>query len=235
MHYHAGSRSDARQMADANAAAFDMKGSDAIVVNHGGCGAMLGEDGPHWHGGEQTRRQVFAEMIQDAHEFIDGLGPVAPDSRIDAVATYHHSYHPAHSQKVVQPPRRPLGMIPGLQLRDQPETDICCGSAGTYNLNYPAMADRVLDRKIDNILRTGAQIVLATNAGCLLQIDIALRHRRQNRVLASRHGAVAIHGVRFLCSVNAACRDANSIDHVLSRWLTSHTSLAPRRESASLG
>jgi glycolate oxidase iron-sulfur subunit len=170
-------------MADANVAAFDMKGIDAIVVNHGGCGAMLREYGLHWHDGEQPRRQAFAEMVQDVHEFIDELGPVAPEGRIEAVATYHDSCHLAHAQKVVQPPRRLLSMIPGLELRDLPETDICCGSAGTYNLNHPAMADRLLDRKVDNILRTGAQIVLAANAGCLLQIDSALRQRRQKLAL----------------------------------------------------
>ena len=68
------------------------------------------------------------------------------------------------------PPRRLLAKSPGLQLRDLPETEICCGSAGTYNLTEGKMSDRLSRRKLENILGTGAEIVLAANAGCLLQI-----------------------------------------------------------------
>jgi glycolate oxidase iron-sulfur subunit len=71
-----------------------------------------------------------------------------------------------------------LASIPGLTLKVLPEAEICCGSAGTYNLLEPEMADRLARRKLDNILQTGAQIVLAANAGCMLQIAAAIRRRR---------------------------------------------------------
>ncbi len=107
-----------------------------------------------------------------------GSGPSIRAAGSKRSATYHDACHLGHAQQVREPPRRLLSMIPGLELRDLPETEICCGSAGTYNLDQPAMAQRLLRRKLDNILSTGARIVLASNAGCLLQIGREIRQRR---------------------------------------------------------
>ena len=109
--------------------------------------------------------------MKDVHEFLDALGAVPPGGRIGAVATYHDACHLAHAQGIAAAPRRLLAKIPGLELRELPETGVCCGAAGTYNLDQPAMSDRLARRKLANILATGAQIVLAANAGCLLQIQ----------------------------------------------------------------
>jgi len=179
IHYHAGSSDGARQMADANVKAFDLEEIDAVVVNHAGCGAMMKEYGLHWDDEHKEARTRLAEKVKDVNEFLAQLGPVPPSGRIDAVATYHDACHLAHAQKVVEAPRRLLAQIPGLELRDLPETEICCGSAGTYNLNQPEMADRLSRRKLENILSTKAQIALASNAGCLLQIMREARRRRQ--------------------------------------------------------
>jgi glycolate oxidase iron-sulfur subunit len=103
---------------------------------------------------------------------------IPPTGRIEAVATYHDACHLAHAQGITAAPRRLLAAIPGLELRDLPESGLCCGSAGTYNLNEADMSDRLAKRKIDNILSTGAQIVLASNAGCLLQIQREVRQRK---------------------------------------------------------
>jgi glycolate oxidase iron-sulfur subunit len=179
IHYHAGSRDGARRLADQNVAAFDLHQIDAVIVNHGGCGAMLKEYGLHWQDDRQGARQQLAAKVKDINEFLDTLGLVRPDGRIDAVATYHDACHLGHAQGIREAPRRLLAQIPGLVLRELPETEICCGSAGTYNLNQPAMAERLLRRKLDNILGTGARIVLASNAGCLLQIGREVRRRRK--------------------------------------------------------
>ncbi len=179
IHYHAGSRDGAREMADANVAAFNLEEIDAVIVNHAGCGAMMKEYGLHWQDEHQPDRQLFAEKVKDVNEFLDQLGPIVPSGRIDAVATYHDACHLGHAQKVREAPRRLLEQIPGLELRDLPETEICCGSAGTYNLNHPFMADRLSRRKFDNLVSTGAQIVLASNAGCLLQIAREVRRQRE--------------------------------------------------------
>ena len=131
---------------------------------------MMKEYGLHWKDANQADRQAFADKVRDVNEFLDELGLVPPQGQIDVLATYHDACHLGHAQKVVDPPRRLLSQIPGLRLVDLPETEICCGSAGTYNLNQPDMARQLGDRKLDNILSTGAQIALASNAGCLLQI-----------------------------------------------------------------
>ncbi len=170
IHYHAGNSRGARRMADANLVAFELDRYDAIVVNHGGCGAMMKGYGLHWHDGLQPHREKFAAKVKDINEFLDSLGILTPPGRIDAIATYHDACHLGHAQGITAAPRRLLAKIPGLELRELPESDVCCGSAGTYNLNEAAMSDRLSKRKIDNILSTGAQIVLASNAGCLLQI-----------------------------------------------------------------
>ncbi len=178
IHFHAGSPRKARQMADANLVAFELDRCEAIVVNHAGCGAMMKEYGTHWHDGLQPHREKFAAKVMDVHEFLDDLGLLCPPGRIQQVATYHDACHLAHAQEVTEAPRNLLRKIPGLTLRDLPETEICCGSAGTYNLTETAMADRLAQRKIDNIVATKASLVLAANAGCLLQIGCELRRRR---------------------------------------------------------
>jgi len=180
IHYHAGEREGARKVADANVVAFEkLDDFDAIIVNHAGCGAMLKEYGLHWKDDQQPARQRLADKVKDINEFLDQLGPIAPTGRIEAVATYHDACHLGHAQRVREAPRRLLSMIPGLELRELPETEICCGSAGTYNLNHSEMADRLIRRKLENILRTGAQISLASNAGCLLQIGREVRRQRK--------------------------------------------------------
>ena len=179
IHFHSGDGRGARQLADANLVAFELDRYDAIIVNHAGCGAMLKQYGLHWKDGLQPHREKFAAKVKDVHEFLDDLGLVPPSGRIPAVATYHDTCHLAHAQGITAAPRRILAKIPGLQLRDLPESDICCGSAGAYNLEHADMSDRLARRKLENILATGASIVLAANAGCLLQIqrELAGNHR----------------------------------------------------------
>jgi glycolate oxidase iron-sulfur subunit len=175
IHFHSGNSRAARQMADANLVAFELDRYDAIVVNHAGCGAMMKEYGLHWRDGLQPHREKFAAKVKDINEFLDSLGLIAPQGRVDAVATYHDACHLAHAQAITAAPRRLLAAVPGLRLRELPESGMCCGSAGVYNLNEAEMADRLARRKLDNIVSTGAQIVLASNAGCLLQIQSEIR------------------------------------------------------------
>jgi glycolate oxidase iron-sulfur subunit len=178
IHFHAGDSLGARKMADANLVAFELDRYDAIVVNHGGCGAMMKEYGHHWRDGLQPHREKFAAKVRDVNEFLDQLGLIAPSGRIEVDATYHDACHLAHAQGITSAPRRLLAAIPGLRLHDLPESGICCGSAGVYNLNEAEMSDRLVRRKVDNIISTGARIVLASNAGCLMQIDGEIRRRR---------------------------------------------------------
>jgi len=181
--YHAADSDGARKEADVNVATFDLKDIDAIVVNHAGCGAMMKEYGLHWKDANTPNRQAFADKVKDINEFLDELGLIPPSGRIETVATYHDACHLAHAQKIVNPPRRLLNQIPGIELRELPEADFCCGSAGTYNLNEAKMAKKLGHRKFDNIVETGAKLILTSNAGCLLQIGRELRKSRQPLML----------------------------------------------------
>src|SRR4030095_13747931 len=96
--------------------------------------------------------------------------PETPNSDAELRVTYHESCHLCHGQKVTSQPRQFLKSIPGLKLRELPEANWCCGSAGVYNLTQPEMAGQLLERKMQHIRTTGATVVATGNAGCLLQI-----------------------------------------------------------------
>ncbi len=195
IHFHGGASDPAREMADSNVAAFDASGVDAIIVNVAGCGSMLKDYGHHWQGtGDQGQgagdsgqagREVFAAKIRDVSEFLDQLGLIQPPGEIRLTATYHDACHLVHAQKVREQPRNILKKVPGLKLVELAESDLCCGAAGTYNLTEPEMAERLARRKLDNIRRTGARVVITGNAGCLLQI--AREARMQGQTLKILH------------------------------------------------
>ena len=179
IHFHAGASEPARALADANVAAFAAEDVDAVIVNVAGCGAMLKEYGHHWRDAGAAARAGLAAKAQDVHEFLDTLDVIPPRGRLPLVATYHDACHLAHAQQIREAPRRLLAAIPGLSLRELPESEVCCGAAGTYNLTEPEMAQQLSRRKLANILKTGATTVVTANAGCLLQIAREARNQGQ--------------------------------------------------------
>ena len=185
IHFHAGASEPAQKFADDNLTAFPLERFDAIINNIAGCGSMLKDYGHHWHDARQRERSAWAAKVRDVNEFLDALGPVRPAGEIHAVATYHDACHLMHAQKIVEAPRRLLAMIPGLVLHDLPETELCCGAAGTYNLTQPEMSSRLSRRKLDNIRKTGARVAITSNAGCALQI--AREAREQGERLSVVH------------------------------------------------
>ncbi len=185
IHYHGGRQEPAKELADQNLKAFPWNEVDAIIVNVAGCGSMLKDYGHHWHDEQQPLREQFASKVRDVHEFLDALGPVTPTHAVPGRVTYHDACHLVHAQKVREAPRRLLKMIPGLELVELVESELCCGAAGTYNLTEPEMAQRLARRKLQNILHTGAKTVVTANAGCLLQI--AREARAQSQPLAIVH------------------------------------------------
>lgn len=168
IHFHAASEKPAKDFAENNIRAFDAAGVDAVITNVAGCGAMLKDYPHHWH--DDPKFASFAGKVKDVHEFLDQLGLVAPRGEIPYTATYHDACHLGHAQKVKEQPRRILAQVPGLKMIDLPETEICCGAAGSYNLTQTEMADRLGERKIKNILGTRAQLAITANAGCHIQI-----------------------------------------------------------------
>lgn len=185
IHFHAGSSQPAQEFADQNLAAFPIERFDAIINNIAGCGSMLKDYGHHWHDTKAGERSAWAAKVKDVNEFLDQLGLVPPEGEIKAVATYHDACHLLHAQKIQEPPRRLLAQIPGLEIRDLPESELCCGAAGTYNLTQPEMSSRLSKRKMENIKGTRARIAITSNAGCALQI--AREAREQGEQLAVVH------------------------------------------------
>jgi glycolate oxidase iron-sulfur subunit len=185
IHFHAGWSEPARAFADQNLAAFPVGRFDAVVNNVAGCGSMLKEYGHDWQDVRQGDRAKWSASVRDVNEFLDQLGLVQPEGDVRAIATYHDACHLLHAQRIHDAPRRLLAQIPGLELRELPETELCCGAAGTYNLTQPEMSDRLSRRKLANIEKTGANLVITANAGCALQI--ARESRRQGRLLKVAH------------------------------------------------
>jgi glycolate oxidase iron-sulfur subunit len=181
LHYHAGLVEPAQQFAAANCTAFGEKLAevDAIINNAGGCGPVLKEYG---HVLEKTPHAgtaaAFAAKVRDISEFLIELGPIAPQHPLKIKATYHDACGLSHAQKIRQPPRQLLQMIPGLELIPLAESEHCCGAAGSYNLTQPEMSEQLGRRKARNILDTGAQAVFTGNVGCLLQIARYLREQK---------------------------------------------------------
>lgn len=181
IHYHSGAGGPALEFASTNADAFGGDDIDAVIINVAGCGSMLKDYGHVAHELEPqnaARHEAlskFAGKVKDVSQFLVELGPIPPRGRIEMKATYHDACHLVHAQKVRDQPRELLSLVPGLQLVPLPESDICCGAAGSYNLTEGEMADRLAERKIKNILSTGANAVITGNAGCSLQIQSALR------------------------------------------------------------
>jgi glycolate oxidase iron-sulfur subunit len=178
LHYHAGLVGPARDFAAANSAAFgkELAGVDAIINNAGGCGPVLRE---YSHLLPDTpAAAAFAAKSRDISEFLVELGPVQPEHPLPIRATYHDACGLSHAQKIRQPPRQLLSLIPGLELVPLAETEHCCGAAGSYNLTQPEMSQALGLRKAKNVLDTGAQAVFTGNVGCLLQIARYLREAR---------------------------------------------------------
>src|SRR5690606_25363423 len=131
------------------------------------------------------RAASFAAKVRDVSEFLIELGPTAPRNRLPVVAAYHDACHLAHGQRVRSQPRELLRSVPGLELREIPESEICCGSAGIYNLVEPEPAAQRGERKARNILSTGAEMLISGNPGCLLQIRASLE--RLGHSIAIKH------------------------------------------------
>ena len=173
---HAGRDEDARTAARRLIDAFERTGVDHIVINAAGCGSAMksyGEllrDDPAY----ADRAHAFASKCVDVSELLADLEPRATRHPLPMRVAYHDACHLQHAQRVRQPPRDVLSTIPGIELREIAESDICCGSAGIYNLLEPATADQLRDRKVQSVLATEADALVSSNPGCLMQIACGL-------------------------------------------------------------
>jgi glycolate oxidase iron-sulfur subunit len=128
-------------------------------------------DDPRYAG----RAERLSARTRDVTELLVELGPVAQRHPVRRTVAYHDACHLAHAQKIRSAPRQLLRGIPELRLVEPAEAELCCGSAGVYNLLEPEPARELGDRKAERIRATGADLLVAGNPGCLLQITAALR------------------------------------------------------------
>jgi glycolate oxidase iron-sulfur subunit len=146
--------------------------ADWVVTNAAGCGSAMREYG-HWTADAAATR--MASRTRDVTELLaDAELPLAP---LPLTVTYHDPCHLAHGQKVRAAPRALLAKIPGLTVVPLGDSELCCGSAGVYNILEPEMAERLLAQKIDRIVESGARTVVTGNPGCILQIASGCRRR----------------------------------------------------------
>jgi glycolate oxidase iron-sulfur subunit len=196
LHVHAGIRDQARiqakQNIDAVLALENHPGIDAIITNAAGCGSTLKEydelfeDDPEYH----EKAKVFKSRMKDVTEFLASIELNKEMTPMRATVTYQDSCHLAHGQKIRNAPRQLLKAIPGLSLKEMPLADMCCGSAGIYNVVHTDLAMNILEKKMGNVNLAKVEVIATANPGCMLQLQAGVRRWG--------HGERVVHVIELL-------------------------------------
>jgi glycolate oxidase iron-sulfur subunit len=190
---HAGRRHEAVRFARRTAATFARAGVEAVVVNAAGCGSAMKE---------YAELGVAAPPVRDLSELLVQLGPVARRHPLPVTVAYQDACHLRHAQGIQAQPRQLLAAVPQLEVREIADPELCCGSAGIYNLLQPAAGRQLGDRKAAAVARTGAQLLVSANPGCAMQIAAGLR--RAGRPLPVAHLAEVLDAAISGAGANAA-------------------------------
>jgi glycolate oxidase iron-sulfur subunit len=212
--HHGGRLDQAKALARHNIDTFmpiDGPRSDFIVNNAAGCGAMLKEYDHLLRDDAQyaQRAKQFVSRVRDISELLVELGPPRPEHEVNRQVTYHDACHLAHGQKLTAPPRTVLSWIKGLDVVPLPDSEMCCGAAGTYNLSNPRMARELAERKIKHVQETGARVCVAGNVGCSMQIQSEAH--RLGVTLKVTHPVSLLHEAYFGCT--AVAGDSEQTSH----------------------
>ena len=186
LHVHAGLRDEARGLARRNIDALVDGGYDAILTNAAGCGSTLKEYGELLERDPEyaARAREFSRRMQDVTEFLASIELNRAMKPLPVTVTYQDSCHLAHGQRIRTAPRSLLEAVPGLTFREMPLSDLCCGSAGIYNVVENAMSMQILERKMEDVNRTGADVIATANPGCILQLRAGVSlHGQGQRVV----------------------------------------------------
>jgi glycolate oxidase iron-sulfur subunit len=178
LYAHNGRLNRARASARKNIEVFEAANVDAIVINAAGCGSTLKEYGHLLHDDPKfaKRAEKFSKRVVDITELLAREAAIDVNPRLTQYkTTYHDACHLAHAQRITIQPRELVMRAAGRNYVELPEADVCCGSAGTYNITEPDLAVRLQERKIQNIIATGAEVVVTTNPGCILQMRAGLK------------------------------------------------------------
>ena len=172
LHAHSGLLEGARKLARKNIEVCLAEDYDAIITNAAGCGSTLKEyrelleDDPAY----RERAAGFSKLMKDVTEFLCSIELNRNLGAVPRTVTYQDSCHLAHGQRIRLAPRRLLEAVPGLRFKEMPLSDLCCGSAGVYNVVHHEMAASILQTKIQCAEATGAEVIATANPGCLLQL-----------------------------------------------------------------
>ncbi len=172
LHAHAGRREETRALARKNIDALLMTNFDAIISNTGGCGATLKEYHEILEHDEayHDKAKVFVSKMKDVNEFLASIDLNKNMGRVERRVTYQDSCHLCHGQKVKAAPRQLLKSIPGLEFVEMPASDVCCGSAGIYNVVENDMAEEILASKMRNANSVAPDQIASSNPGCMIQL-----------------------------------------------------------------
>lgn len=200
LHVHSGLREEARALARRNIDALPAESCDAIITNAAGCGSTLKEygelleDDPAYAG----RAARFSSRVRDVTEFLASIELNRNMGPAPVTVTYQDSCHLAHGQRIRLAPRKLLEAVPGLEFREMPLSDLCCASAGVYNVVQSEMAAQILETKMSQVNSTGAEVIATANPGCMLQLRAGVAgHGRGQRVM---------HVVEILDEAYRSCR-----------------------------
>lgn len=192
--YNSGDRADAIALAKRVIAAFE--GFDYVVLPSGSCAGMIREHYPRLFAGDaawEARANALAGRTHELTAFlVDVMGVSRVAARLEATVTYHDSCSGLRELGVKAQPRKLLATVAGLTLRESAAAETCCGFGGTFCVKYPDISGRMVDVKADDLLATGADLVLAGDMGCLL--NIAGRLKRKGAAMQARHVAEVLAG-----------------------------------------
>lgn len=186
LHVHAGLRDLGRQQAKQNILAVEGKGYDAVISNAAGCGSVLKEYPELFVGNAEWehRAEAFSNNVKDISEFLASIEFNRNFGEMRMKVTYQDSCHLLHGQKVRNAPRELLQSIPGLDFRELPLSEICCGSAGVYNIEHTEMSLELLQNKMRMADSTGADVIVTANPGCMIQLQAGAKlYSRNQRVM----------------------------------------------------
>ena len=176
---HEGERERGKALARTAIEVFEATGADFVAINAAGCGSVMKDYGELLRADPVygARAAALIRRVRDVSEILAETGLSGTLHPVKLRVAYHDACHLAHGQRVRSQPRTLLAAIPGLTLVPLQESDFCCGSAGIYNLLHPELSREFLNRKLDRLAATDADVVVAGNPGCLLQIAAGLRER----------------------------------------------------------
>jgi glycolate oxidase iron-sulfur subunit len=183
LHVHSGLKEEARKLARRNIDAVLGGGFDAVITNAAGCGSTLKEYHELLEDDEEYREKAaeFSRLMRDVTEFLASIELNQKLGALPYTVTYQDSCHLLHGQKIKAAPRKLLRAIPGVTYREMPNADVCCGSAGIYNVVQNEMSMRILERKMDAVDTTKADVIATANPGCLLQLRAGVAQRGDAR------------------------------------------------------